>query len=577
MNNLPFIFFAFANSEERYLPNLRKESQGILDYFLSAKFQRQLLDFYHKEHVSSEDFFKLFTKNGKKINILHYSGHANSLGINLKDTTYFIEQLSLLLSGSNNLELVFLNGCSTKEMVDTLLEKGVKAVIATSEEIADNQACDFSIAFYEAFVEQGRTLEQAFKMAASDLKNKPLKEEDLFISRSLKDTKYKNKSIPWALYYRDEEESQLQWKLIESSPNLLDKDPAFLLKLEGIKKEIAALRKKELELKEAVKQWLAVPKEVRTTTPIIQDSLQKSEEDLSKTEADIHQLYLNISEFIIQYDKVDLEERLDDALYKINFRKQLQSFEDHLSNQNLMAFILQGSAACGQDLLKERLIDLAGLRYEGEFHVEIKIPFRANTVVVSKTHPIWSIIKQELEDIESEVPQVIVEELYEKYFKERKDIVFIFDNVHNIPLNQAFSYIQELWSLVWEVFEAKIKTSPSSNKVLLIIIDRNCFPDENEKSISHKKTKYEQHINKAFAIKEKVALLPIVQPLYFQDLRDWKTNQQLPNDLVSKDMLEKIAEEEEKSILPTIKRICLQTNMKTLFETKYRKYFVIKP
>ena len=59
MNDLPFLFFGFANSEKRYLPNLRRESQGILDYFCTAKFQRHLLDFYHKEQVGSRDLFKM--------------------------------------------------------------------------------------------------------------------------------------------------------------------------------------------------------------------------------------------------------------------------------------------------------------------------------------------------------------------------------------------------------------------------------------------------------------------------------------------------------------------------------------
>ena len=143
-----------------------------------------------------------------KITILHYSGHAENFSMELDEDKLTIKKLVNTISGWNNLQLVFLNGCSTAEMVDMLLEAGVKAVIATSEAIDDNKACDFSTLFYEKFSIKNKSLRVAFRQTINELKNYEYKEERTFIARgtgSRAEFEEILEELPWALYYREEE------------------------------------------------------------------------------------------------------------------------------------------------------------------------------------------------------------------------------------------------------------------------------------------------------------------------------------------------------------------------------------
>ena len=575
MSDLPFIFFAFANSDERYLPNLRKERQGIMDFFLTAKYQRQLLDFHDEAQASSSDFFSIFSKIGHRVNILHFSGHANSFAIDLDDDEYSLEQLLKLIGGFKNLQLVFLNGCSTKEMVEALLASGIKAVIATSEDVADNRACDFSVSFYKAFVEKGRTLEQAFKMAVSTLKNNPIKDTDLFIGRSvIKRDEFKNKALPWALYYREEDKLHLKWRLIETDPDLRDLDTAFLKKIEVIRKKIAAQQSVIETCIEKLKQWETVPHEVRNT-PFMIEKEKEDKTQLKNAETSQFQLLNELSGLLTKCNKAELENRLDQALSRLNYKSQIQAFEDEIANNNLMAFLLQGSLNCGQDLLKERLIDIAGLRYHGEFYQEIKIEFNSRSYSSLNEQTVWSRIKEELLDLNSSEPRSIVKEIYDQYFSQQKDLVFIFDNVHVAPPEQILSLIKHFWEIVLEVFQDRIASQATTNKVLLLIIDKNCIlRKQGDCFSSNKENIYRQFLDAENSIKDNIQILPMVTPLFFEDLRDWKTGQQLPNDLVSKDMLKLIAGSQGNEIMPTIEKICVQTKMDHLYQSKYQKYSV---
>ncbi len=233
MDNKPFIFFAFANTVDRYLPNLKKEEQGILELCTRLKHVSGVIDFEYRSQTTAKDFFNIISQTANKITILHYSGHAGSEMFDLDDEAYGIDQLCNLISGLPNLKLVFLNGCSTGEMVDLLLEKGVKAVIATSENINDNKACHFSLRFYETLSIEGKSLRKAFSDAVSTLKNTSLKNEDVFISRSIiiDETKLNQGQIPWGLYYREVDKSILNEPMIGNTINTID----------GIKKELRRL------------------------------------------------------------------------------------------------------------------------------------------------------------------------------------------------------------------------------------------------------------------------------------------------------------------------------------------------
>jgi hypothetical protein len=119
-----------------------------------------------KKHLSPEvliratkdDMFRFFADHGPDIEILHFSGHGNSLALLFeKDGSFRKEGLALLLGYASNLKLVFLNACASKEIVDVLHTpdpahpaKGVPIVIGTHRPVYDKVAADFSIYFYTA-------------------------------------------------------------------------------------------------------------------------------------------------------------------------------------------------------------------------------------------------------------------------------------------------------------------------------------------------------------------------------------------------------------------------------------------
>lgn len=119
-----------------------------------------------KKHLSPEvlisatkdNMFHFFADHGPEIEILHFSGHGNSLALFFeKDGLFRKEGLAELLNLAPNLKLVFLNACASKEIIDILHtpdaahpNKGVPIVIGTHRPVYDKVAADFSIYFYTA-------------------------------------------------------------------------------------------------------------------------------------------------------------------------------------------------------------------------------------------------------------------------------------------------------------------------------------------------------------------------------------------------------------------------------------------
>ena len=101
--------------------------------------------------------------------IFHYGGHASGDGLflesaGLEGAVAHAEGLATFLGQRRNLELVFLNGCSTRAQAAGLLEAGVSAVIATARAIEDTVALEFAAAFYSELA-AGATLRAAYEAA----------------------------------------------------------------------------------------------------------------------------------------------------------------------------------------------------------------------------------------------------------------------------------------------------------------------------------------------------------------------------------------------------------------------------
>ncbi len=209
----PIVFLAFANDQEAFLSNLEKERDTILKA-LHPLVELEKLEVYSLGASSVDDIFDTFTKFKDRIVIFHYGGHANSEALQLEDQLANASGLAKLIAQQKELQLVFLNGCSTRNQVQQLVELGVKAVIATHNPIEDDKALVFSEQFYESLASEA-TLEDAFKVAVSRLEttnNSP--EGGISQHRFLKGYKAKQeiRENPWGLFLPENGHSAT-WKI----------------------------------------------------------------------------------------------------------------------------------------------------------------------------------------------------------------------------------------------------------------------------------------------------------------------------------------------------------------------------
>ncbi len=170
MANLPVVLLAFANDHEghRYLRDLPEELR-LLQEILEAATKKDLCELVVRPNATLGQIFDVFTEYRDRVAILHYGGHAGGDRLLLETAgnqgaVAHAEGLAMFLGQRRNLQLVFLNGCSTRAQAAGLLDAGVGAVIATARDIEDAIARDFSRYFYLELV-AGATLRAAYDAA----------------------------------------------------------------------------------------------------------------------------------------------------------------------------------------------------------------------------------------------------------------------------------------------------------------------------------------------------------------------------------------------------------------------------
>ena len=152
MARLPIVVLAFANEQEgqRYLRNLPEELRQLREILKEAE-RKGLCRLEVLSNATLDEIFDVFTRNRGEVAILHYGGHADSGHLLLEsgaaEGAHAIG-LAKFLEDCAGLQLVFLNGCSTRAQIPLLLDAGVGAVIATARAIDDAMARAFAVAFY---------------------------------------------------------------------------------------------------------------------------------------------------------------------------------------------------------------------------------------------------------------------------------------------------------------------------------------------------------------------------------------------------------------------------------------------
>ena len=209
----PIVFLSFANAQEKHLPLLDKERQAIVE-FLRPLEDRDYFSVRHEPSVTRDILSTYLSEYRDRIILFHYAGHAESDKLVAADGSAYAEGLAALLGKMPNLQLVFLNGCSTQGQVEQLLKAGVKAVIGTSVPVRDDLAMEFSIGFYQALA-TGQSISDAYLAARG--RTLLIRNTVQIPERGIKLRDIQDATLPWGLFEK-EDDGIVEWKLPSRPP-----------------------------------------------------------------------------------------------------------------------------------------------------------------------------------------------------------------------------------------------------------------------------------------------------------------------------------------------------------------------
>lgn len=233
ITNKPVIFLAFANDRDdrvNYLRNLPEEARQIREPLQRAR-RDGLCEIVELANATADDIFRVFQdpEYRDRIAVFHYGGHANGYALLLESASGSPHAadaggFAAFLGQQRGLDLVFLNGCSTQQQVQGLLDANVSAVIATSRAIEDQVAMQFSRQFYQGLA-GGASLRTAYSEAEAAVQmSKGGNTRALYFGDADKqDSDGKGTDRwPWDLTLRDGAEEVAGWSLPDAAG-----DPTF--------------------------------------------------------------------------------------------------------------------------------------------------------------------------------------------------------------------------------------------------------------------------------------------------------------------------------------------------------------
>ena len=208
---MALVFLTFANTADAPLASLSKEDDEVMR-LLSRRKAEKHIDLHRESHATLPKIAEYLIRFRDDIVVFHYSGHAGRDRLILEDTEASSEGIAKLLGLCPNLKLIILNGCSTKDQVENLLQLANKPlIVATSAPVEDHSATQFAISFYQLLCEQNANVQEAFDggLAAAQLKKQH--KIEYAVSRGLT-LEGDTEADLWGLYTNSEEEA-LHWTL----------------------------------------------------------------------------------------------------------------------------------------------------------------------------------------------------------------------------------------------------------------------------------------------------------------------------------------------------------------------------
>ncbi|NJS15788.1 MAG: CHAT domain-containing protein [Sphingopyxis sp.] len=225
MSVTPVIVVALANDASDHLPMLTRERKAISEALQGYEDNR-----YIRVHVEPnagiDDLFGLFNRFADGLTVLHYAGHASGTALNLEapgggNETAHAGGLARLMGAAPTLKLVFLNGCATQGQVKSLIDAGVKAVIATAVPVNDTMATEFAEQFYRALAAK-KSIKAAFDAAVALIASRYGDKRSIGEFRSFRfgsQPEMVDAALTWGLYVAPGADAVTDWSLPEHADN----------------------------------------------------------------------------------------------------------------------------------------------------------------------------------------------------------------------------------------------------------------------------------------------------------------------------------------------------------------------
>ena len=142
------IFLAYANSEGESLKHLETEYKNTLEVFET---ESESIEVQAKFGIKVKDIIDFILAYKNQIIAFQFSGHANKDTIILEDDEANSYGVIKFLAQCPKLQLIILNGCSTKEQAEMILkvEQLPAIVISTSAPVSDLSASRYAATFWD--------------------------------------------------------------------------------------------------------------------------------------------------------------------------------------------------------------------------------------------------------------------------------------------------------------------------------------------------------------------------------------------------------------------------------------------
>lgn len=591
----PYIYLAFASdreAREQFLESIEFERNGIQEDLLGYKI-KGLLDYVLFDGIKKRNLTRTFSELDQDIQVFHFSGHANSLNLAFEeDAAFHAEQLASLFKGLKNLKLVFLNGCCTKGFVKRLHQVGVDAVLATSSKINDQKAAKFGIQFYKSLAISGKTIERAFVEATATLEGEEAKTvRERFSAKLVEEVSVDSlDEVEWGLYFRSTGNSEdddilekklLNWRFIDPEHESIPQALRELLNQRNEKEK--QFEEKHREFKKYAEK-LKTPPDDPDFLALLTEKVDTLKSAVASLETDIETLNKQIIKQTQEDNKAIIQSALLGKLKEFDHQHQYQRFQQITDTQIglTQAFIVDGTAACGHEILMRRCLEYLEIKSRN-IYTQIEVSFQNKSVITASPTSIWTKVQaamkelNEFRSLDSDQPERIVEQVFE--INKANHVVFVFKQVY-LKEQDNVKVLGEFWSRFLKEFNHLQRQASTRSKfwVLLFLLDQTCRYEDGE--VKSKQVNYQRLIQQQITkVEHHPFLIPTINTLEDNVLQSW-ININLTREMKIKlgGTTQIINALKGRRVLPAIHDICNKTGYDKLFDrlkTEYNIQFEI--